>query len=214
MEFPNPRETPDDGLVGIGGNLQWHNLVTAYRLGIFPWPMDGYPLPWFCPRERAVLRFDELHVARSLSRAARRSTFELTIDRDFDGVIRSCAAAKRPEGPGTWITAEMRKAYNDLHKRGYAHSAETWREGRLVGGLYGVAVDGVYSGESMFHHVSNASKLALLHLIEHLRSRGAEWIDVQMMTPHIRALGGSLMPRDAYLDLLAATQKRNLQLFV
>lgn len=213
MQFPDPRDTPEDGLVGVGGNLQWHNLVESYRLGIFPWPMDGYPLPWFCPRERAVLQFADLRLPRSLSKAARKSLFEFTIDRDFDAVIRACASADRPEQPGTWITPAMRKAYSDLHQRGLAHSVETWLDGKLVGGLYGVAIEGVFSGESMFHQVSNASKLALLHLIGHLRSRGAEWIDVQMMTPHIEALGGSLMDRDAYLDLLAATQKKKLKIF-
>jgi len=213
IQFPDPRDTSDDGLVGIGGTLHWRNLVTAYRLGIFPWPIEGYPLPWFCPTERAILRFDRLHVPRSLEKAARKGELELTIDRDFEAVIRACQAARRPEGPGTWITDEMCQAYIDLHNRGYAHSVEAWSGGELSGGLYGVEVDGVFSGESMFHRVANASKSALLHLVEHLRSRGAEWIDVQMMTPHIEALGGSVMSRNDYLDLLAVTQKRGLRLF-
>lgn len=213
IHFPDPRETSDDGVVGIGGTLEWRNLVTAYRLGIFPWPIQGYPLPWFCPRERAVLRFADVHVPRSLMKAIRKRELKLTIDRDFDAVIHACQSAWRPEGPGTWITNEMSRAYNDLHRRGYAHSVEAWGGKELVGGLYGVEVDGVFSGESMFHRVPNASKIALLHLVEHLRSRGGEWIDVQMMTPHIEALGGSLMSRDAYLDLLEETQKKKLKLF-
>ena len=214
IRFPDPRNASPEGLVAFGGNLHTSTLLAAYRQGIFPWPIEHYPLTWFSPPERAILEFKELHVSRSLARERRRTPLRLTIDEDFRSVIASCAAAPRPGEDGTWITDEMIKAYCELHRHGHAHSAEAWDvDGRLVGGIYGVEVDGAFAGESMFYTQPNASKLALLHLIEHLQARGLDWIDIQVMTPHMQRLGAKLITRDAFLEKLAATRRRGLKLF-
>ena len=201
-----------DDIVAVGGNLEPATLVHAYRNGIFPWPAEGLPLLWFCPRERAVLDFDGLHVNRSVRRARRRA-FRCTIDAAFPAVIDACADMYRPGQNGTWITPEIRTAYTRLHRLGVAHSAEVWRDDVLVGGVYGVDVDGAFAAESMFYRQPNASKLALLHLIDHLRSRGLDWIDVQTLTPHMGRLGAELVPRDEFLARLQRTRARGLRLF-
>ncbi len=212
--FIPPRLAAEADIVGVGGPLTPETLLYAYRQGIFPWPVPDYPLLWFCPARRAVLDFDRLHIPRSLVRARRRMGFTFTIDRAFDAVILACRQAPRPGQNGTWITAEMQRAYQEFHRCGYAHSAEAWdASGQLVGGVYGVAVDGVFSGESMFHHASNASKLALLFLIEHLDARGLHWLDCQVMTPHMERLGAREILRDEFLDRLEAEQLRSLHLF-
>jgi len=211
--FPDPRTASIDGIVAIGGDLHPDTLLLAYRQGIFPWPMQGIPLTWMCPDERAILDFAELHIPRSLAQTRRNSTLRFTIDHAFARVIAACARTKRPDQPGTWITAPMIRAYNRFHELGHAHSVEAWEGDELVGGLYGVETDGVFAGESMFHLRPNASKLALLHLIDHLRERGAEWIDIQVMTPHFKLLGARDIPRDEFLARLAATREKGLHLF-
>ena len=160
-----------------------------------------------------MLFFDELHVARSLRKSARRADFQFTIDRAFPLVIRACASTSRGDDEGTWIGPDIIAAYTKLHDAGNAHSVEAWEGNELVGGLYGVDAGGVFTGESMFHRRTDASKLALLHLIEHLRGRGATWLDCQIMTPHMRALGAREIPRARFLDLLANAQSRGLELF-
>lgn len=206
---------PDEDVVGIGDDLSTGSLIRAYRHGIFPWPMDeDFPLLWFCPPERAVLDFERLRVPSRLARLWRNCPFRFTIDQTFADVIAACRDAYRPGQAGTWITEPLLKAYCLLHEQGYAHSVEAWDDaGALVGGLYGVAVDGVFSGESMFHIASNASKLAVLYLVDNLKSRGAEWIDIETMTPHFAALGATLIPRDEFLDRLETTHSRGLRLF-
>jgi leucyl/phenylalanyl-tRNA--protein transferase len=188
-------------------------LREAYRKGIFPWPHDDVPLPWFSPRRRAVIVFDELHVGRSLRRSAKRGRLTYTIDRDFSSVIRACAAAERPEQDGTWIGANIIAAYTRLHRAGDAHSVEVWEGDALAGGLYGVDAGGVFTGESMFHIRSDASKLALLFLIDHLRARGATFLDCQVMTPHMEMLGAREISRGRFLDLLAEAQASGIRLF-
>jgi leucyl/phenylalanyl-tRNA--protein transferase len=188
-------------------------LLDAYRKGIFPWPDPNLPLMWFCPPVRAILEFEALHVPRSLRYARRRSTLHFTLDRAFHEVIRACAEVSRPGQEGTWITPEVIAAYSRLHELGIAHSVEAWRERQLVGGLYGVDVDGCFSAESMFYRESNASKLALLFLIDHLRSRGLDWIDIQMLTPHMARLGARNVSREEFLRKLEATRARGLRLF-
>ena len=210
--FPDPRLALHD-IVAIGDDLSPDTLVDAYTHGIFPWPTDEIPLPWFSPRRRAVLLYKDLHVSRSLARAARQTAWSMTIDRDSEGVIRGCATTPRPGQAGTWIFPPIVDAYIRLHELGHAHSAEVWEGDELVGGIYGVDMGGAFGGESMFFRRPNASKLALLHLIEHLRSRGLDWLDVQVMTPHMKALGAKLMLRPKFLDLLEATRQRNLTLF-
>jgi leucyl/phenylalanyl-tRNA--protein transferase len=210
--FPDPRYAPSD-VVALGEDLRVDTLREAYRKGIFPWPHDDVPLPWFSPRRRAVIVFDELHVGRSLRRSAKRGRLTYTIDRDFSSVIRACAAAERPEQDGTWIGANIIAAYTRLHRAGDAHSVEVWEGDALAGGLYGVDAGGVFTGESMFHIRSDASKLALLFLIDHLRARGATFLDCQVMTPHMEMLGAREISRGRFLDLLAEAQASGIRLF-
>lgn len=205
--------TGSDDIVAVGGDLEPQTLVAAYRAGVFPWPTEGLPLLWFCPTRRAILEFDALHVGRSLARAARRSELRFTVDQAFPQVIRACAKAPRPDQDGTWITPDMVAAYERLHCLKVAHSVEAWRGETLVAGVYGVDSGGAFSAESMFHTESWASKLALLHLVEHLRARGLEWIDIQVMTPHMQHLGAREISRREFLTLLRRTRRRELRLF-
>ena len=227
MSFPDPRsyEFPewvlfDDyfyysrDIVSFGDKLTVDNLRKAYRLGIFPWHIEGLPLPWYCPEKRAILEFVDLHIPRSLERARRKQPFTFTVDKDFQSVIENCSSVSRNGETGTWITPDFVYAYTELHKAGVAHSVEAWdRKGDLVGGVYGVDAGGVFCGESMFHTETNASKLALLHMIDHLQMRGATWLDAQVMTPHIRALGAKEIRRKEFLEKLRAAQSRRLELF-
>jgi len=209
IHFIDPEESID-GIVALGGPLTTTNLLRAYCRGIFPWPIDNI-VPWCCPEERGILEFNELHIPRRLART--RLNFQFTIDRAFPQVISHCATVKRKHESGTWITGQMIRAYCELHRLGHAHSVEVWEGTELVGGLYGVDASGSFAGESMFSLRSNASKLALLFLIEHLKERGLDWIDIQMVSPHLEALGAKLVSRAKFLEKLAATQKRNLTLF-
>ena len=213
MDFPDPRAANYGDIVAVGGNLQPDNLMSAYRRGIFPWPIEGCPLPWFSPVERAVLEWDSLHIPRRLARLQRQTPLRFTIDQDFPRVVLQCAMIERPEEQGTWITTEMFEAYVALHRMGHAHSVEVWEGVELVGGLYGVDAGGAFAGESMFHLRPNASKLALLFLFEHLHARGLDWLDVQVMTPHIERLGAKLISRTSFLDKLEHALARKLELF-
>ena len=210
--FPDPRYAPSD-VVAMGEDLRVETLREAYRKGIFPWPHEGVVLPWFSPRRRALIFFDELHVGRSLQKAARKAPYTFTIDRAFDEVIDACARVPRPEQDGTWIGRNIIAAYTRLHAAGDAHSVEAWEGDRLAGGLYGIDAGGVFTGESMFHLAPDASKLALLFLIEHLRRRGASFIDCQVMTPHMEALGAREVTRSRFLDMLAQAQSSGITLF-
>lgn len=212
-EFPDPRDASPDGVAAIGGDLGPETLLLAYRQGIFPWPMPRYPLLWFSPDPRGVLFFDDLQVPRRLARVERQAPFRLTFDRAFDRVIEACQSVHRTREGGTWITGAMARAYQRLHRLGHAHSVEAWEGEALVGGIYGVEVDGAFAAESMFYRRTNASKLALLHLVRHLQSRGLEWMDIQMLTPHMATLGGREIPRDDFLALLARTRRQGLRLF-
>lgn len=208
--FRDPEEAID-GLVALGGPLTVTNLLRAYGSGIFPWPFNEDIIPWVCPEERGILDFNELHIPRRLART--RHQFHFTIDRSFPQVINHCATVPRNHESGTWITRQMIRAYCELHRQGHAHSVEVWEDTELVGGLYGVDAYGSFSGESMFSLRSNASKLALLFLIEHLKGRGLDWMDIQMVTPHLEALGAKAVSRADFLAKLMATQKRRLTLF-
>jgi len=209
--FPDPRYARGD-VVAVGDDLRVDTLRDAYRHGIFPWPHERLPLPWFSPRRRTVLFFDELHVGRTLRRA-RRGDFHYTIDRAFTDVIAACAAVPRGDEVGTWIGGEIIEAYTKLHRAGDAHSVEVWSGGELAGGLYGVDAGGVFTGESMFHRTANVSKLALLFLVDYLRAPGATWLDCQVTTAHMRALGAREIGRAKFLDMLAAAQASGLKLF-
>jgi leucyl/phenylalanyl-tRNA--protein transferase len=204
--LPDPETTDDpSGLVGFGADLEAATLVDAYRRGMFPWPHDGLPLPWFSPDPRGVIAPERLTLSRSLVRTLRRSGWHTTVDAAFDDVIEACAM--RPRAEGTWITKAMRKAYRRLHRLGWAHSVEVW-EGddrrRLVGGLYGVQLGGVFTGESMFHRETDASKVALVDLAQRFREGGGTLIDVQIVTPHLATLGAREVPRDDFLAVLLA----------
>lgn len=213
VRFPDPRTASPEGIVAIGGDLHPDSVLAAYRQGIFPWPVDRLPLLWFCPPERAILRFRDLHVPRSLRAARRNCEWRFSLDEAFAEVIRNCAETPRPGQDGTWITHEVIDAYIRLHELGVTHSVEAWAGDELIGGLYGVDVDGAFAAESMFFRRDNASKLCLLYLVDHLAARGLDWIDVQTMTPHMRRLGATLTRREEFLALLHETRRRGVRLF-
>lgn len=193
-----------DGVVGVGADLDVDTLVGAYRRGVFPWPHAGVPLLWFSPDPRAVLPVDRFHVSRSLRRTLRHSALETTVDADVAGVIAACA--ERDEG--TWITAEMQDAYLELAALGWVHSVEVWDDERLVGGVYGVQIGGVLTGESMFHRRDDASKIALLDLCARFSEAGGRIIDVQLPTPHLERLGAAPVPRESFLRVLEHEARR------
>ena len=200
-DFPDPRSSGRDGLVAVGADLAPATLVHAYRHGIFPWPHGRRDrLPWFSPEPRAILPLDKLHVAKSLRQRLRRSGWASTVDTAFAEVIVACA---HPHGDdGTWITPQMRAAYTELHRLGWAHSIEVWDGARLVGGLYGVLIGGVFTGESMFHHATDASKVAMVELVARLHEAGGAFVDVQLPTDHLQSLGAIAIARSLFLDLL------------
>ena len=211
--FPEPTRTGPEGLLAVGGDLHPDSLLLAYKQGIFPWPMEAFPLAWFCPPERGILDFTKLHLPRSLERQTRKNSFRFSIDENFPEVIRQCSLTPRPGQAGTWITTEMIDAYIQLHRLGHAHSVEVWEGDQLVGGIYGVDAGGAFAGESMFYQRPYASKLALLHLINHLESKGLTWMDIQVMTPHMKAIGAEVISRDLFLHRLRETFSRGLKLF-
>jgi leucyl/phenylalanyl-tRNA---protein transferase len=199
FQLLTPADLADEnGLVAVGGDLSPRNLLQAYRRGIFPWFSEGDPIFWWSPDPRAIFELDGLHVSRRLQRTIRNGKFTLTANRDFAGVIHGCA--NRAEG--TWITAEMIEAYERLHQLGHAHSVEVWHAGKLAGGLYGVAIGGFFAGESMFTRVRDASKVALVWLVERLRQRGFQLFDTQFVTEHTTGMGAKEIPREAYLKRL------------
>ena len=199
--FP-PAQLADDGLLAVGGDLSPERLLLAYSQGIFPWYSEGQPILWHSPDPRMVLYADALHVPKSLAKVRRKGGFEIRLDTAFADVITACASTRRPGQPGTWITRAMKKAYVELHRQGYAHSAEAWQDGRLVGGLYGVSLGGAFFGESMFARVPDASKVAFVTLVERLLEWGIRLIDSQVHTDHVARFGAELIPRKAYLAAL------------
>jgi leucyl/phenylalanyl-tRNA--protein transferase len=201
--FPPLEQALDDpaGLLAAGGDLSTELLLAAYRRGIFPWYSPGQPVLWWSPDPRAVLFPEEFRCTRSLAKTLRNGGFESVIDRDFIGTIDACAAP-RPQSVGTWITSEMRNAYVELHRRGHAHSIETWRDGRLVGGLYGVRLGAVFFGESMFSRERDASKVALARLVAACRAAGIVVIDCQMASAHLESLGARSIPRPRFQALV------------
>lgn len=199
--FPPVDEALPDGLLAIGGDLSVERLLLAYSKGIFPWYEGNVPL-WWSPNPRFVLLPDELKVSKSMNVLLKRNAFQFTINKAFDEVIQACKETERQGQDGTWITDEVEEAYNQLHKLGYAHSAEAWMDDKLVGGLYGVKVGNVFCGESMFSHVSNASKYAFIKYIEHLKATGIVLIDCQVHTEHLESLGARMIDRDIFLYYL------------
>ena len=199
LRFPDPRRADSEGLVAVGGDLSVPRLLLAYRSGIFPWTAN--PVTWWSPDPRGIFELDGLHISRSLARVLRQERFEIRLDSSFRAVMEGCARPARGRR-STWITAEFIEAYCELHAQGYAHCLECWQKGELVGGIYGVSVGGLFAGESMFHRVSDASKVALYHLIKHLRERGYVLFDTQMLTPTTEQLGAVNISREEYLKRL------------
>jgi leucyl/phenylalanyl-tRNA--protein transferase len=198
--FPPPSEAlaEPNGLLAAGGDLAPERLLAAYSRGIFPWYQDGQPILWWCPDPRAVLWPSALAVSRSLRRSVRTRGYEFRVNADFEGVVAACAEP-RSYGAGTWITHEMAVAYSRLNTLGWAHSFESWRDGTLVGGLYGVAIGRVFFGESMFTRATDASKVALVHAVEFLTAHGIELIDCQIASAHTTSLGAVEIPRAEFL---------------
>lgn len=212
VKFPDPWLLPEDsdGLIYIGGNLKPETLVQAYTAGIFPWPLEEiYPLFWFCPEPRGVLDFNDLHIPRSLEKLRKKQSYRFTFNQAFRSVMEYCALQPRPGQEGTWIIPQMLPAYEEFHRLGYAHSIECWEGERLVGGLYGVYVRGVFSGESMFHLEPNTSKLCLVEMALKLKSLGLKWMDIQMLTPVTEHLGGHYITRRDFLLRLREEHKKN-----
>jgi len=204
LHFPDPRKANPEGLAAVGGDLSLPRLLLAYRSGIFPWTVD--PITWWSPDPRGIIEFDRFHASHSLLKTIGKGVFTITRDRAFRRVMEQCASPA-PGRRETWISPEFIEAYASLHEQGHAHSLECWRDRELVGGIYGVSIGGFFAGESMFHRASNASKVALYHLVEHLRQRGFGLFDVQMLTPITRQMGGVVIPRDEYLKRLARAVK-------
>ena len=202
LRFP-PAECADpSGLLAVGGDLSPERLVLAYQNGIFPWFSEGQPILWHSPDPRTVLRAEELHVSRSLTKVLRRAPFDVRLDTEFRRVIEGCAQGKRPDQDGTWITHDMIDAYVLLHELGFAHSAESWQDGVLVGGLYGVSLGAAFFGESMFATVPEASKVAFVTLIHQLRRWGINLIDCQVETAHLQRFGAIPWTRAKFLQAL------------
>lgn len=216
FKWPAPEPKDPLGLVTLDFELTPERVVSAYTHGIFPWPSSspGRPIPWVCPRRRAILELGALRIPDNLRKSQRRlERLRFSIDRAFDAVIAACAAAPRSGQDGTWITPRMQETYRQVHRLGHAHSVEAWDGSDLVGGLYGVSAGGVFCGESMFHRINDASKLCVLHLVKHLERRGATWIDIQQLTPHFEKLGAREIPREEFLAKLAQEQALNRVLF-
>jgi leucyl/phenylalanyl-tRNA--protein transferase len=201
--FPPAEDAEPDGLLAVGGDLRPERLLLAYSMGIFPWYDENLPILWHSPDPRAVLRSSRLHLSKSLRKTLRRGPYEVRLDTAFEPVIRACARARRPGQRGTWITKEMVNAYVELHELGFAHSAEAWQDGELVGGLYGVSLGAAFFGESMFANRPDASKVAFATLVSQLARWGIELIDCQVETEHLDRFGAELWPRARFLAELA-----------
>lgn len=194
--------TEPNGLIAIGGGLTAQRLLSAYQRGIFPWFSPGEPVLWWSPDPRMVLFPEQVNIGRSLRKVIQQQLFEIRIDTAFDSVISACSETSRPGQDGTWISADMIKAYCQLHDLGYAHSVEAWQNNRLVGGCYGIKIGRMFYGESMFHHVSNASKVAFAHMVQWLNIQQVGMIDCQMHTPLLASFGAHEIPRDRFIELL------------
>ncbi|MDB5139056.1 MAG: leucyl/phenylalanyl-tRNA--protein transferase [Mucilaginibacter sp.] len=199
--FPDPALAEDDGLLAVGGDLSANRLLLAYQNGIFPWYSDDTPILWYSPHERFVLYPEELRISKSIQKVLQSGKFTVTIDKCFDRVIAACSAVKRDGQDGTWITEEMQTAYIQLHQKGDAHSIEVWHQNKLAGGLYGIQIGKIFSGESMFSLESNASKTALIHLC----SMGYQLIDCQMHTSHLESMGARMISREEYMIVVSGS---------
>lgn len=205
--FPPVEHAHSSGLLAVGGDLSPGRLLEAYRRGIFPWYSENDPILWWSPDPRLIFDFDDFKISRSLGKTLKKQIFRVTFDQAFSRVIRACATVPREGQPGTWITDEVRQAYERLHTLGYAHSVETWLNGELAGGLYGVSLGKAFFGESMFHQRTDASKVALAALVERLKAWDFHFIDAQMPTEHLLRLGAKELPRRIFLKRLGEALK-------
>jgi leucyl/phenylalanyl-tRNA--protein transferase len=207
LVFPSPQLARKEGLLAVGGDLSQERLLLAYRMGIFPWYSEDEPIMWWSPDPRLVLYPSEFRVSRSLKKTIKKQMFKLTVDEAFESVINACAHSRTTVDEGTWIVEEMIAAYYRLHESGLAHSVEVWQDGKLVGGLYGVSLGKCFFGESMFTHISNASKVALVTLVQHLQALEFDFIDCQISTPHLLRFGAQEIPRTRFLRELEQALK-------
>ena len=206
--FPEPSSANEDGLLAVGGDLSVFTLIEAYSKGIFPWFDDTSPILWWSPDPRFILTPEQLIISKSLAQTIKSKKFEYRMDTAFEEVIHACSIAKRKDQSGTWITNDMEKAYIDLHHSGYAHSIETFHNGKLAGGLYGVSLGGAFFGESMFQIKRDASKVALHYLVQQLKKWNFDFIDAQVPSDHMKRLGAKEIRRDAFLKILKESLKK------
>ncbi|WOC24780.1 leucyl/phenylalanyl-tRNA--protein transferase [Pseudoalteromonas sp. N1230-9] len=208
VDFPNPEFALDepDGLLAIGGDLSVERIKNAYKHGVFPWFSDYEPIMWWSPSMRGVIELDEFHVSRSLKKHLKRTPVRVTVNQAFSHVINACRE-QRLDAEGTWITEKMMHAYIEAHHQGVAHSLEIWQDDHLVAGLYGIMQNGIFCGESMFHHTSNGSKLAMWALVNWLKKHNAHFIDCQLENPYLITLGAKVIPRTEFLTRLKLAQQ-------
>lgn len=202
LYFPPVTEADEEGILAIGGDLSTQRLILAYRNGIFPWYSDDEPIIWWCPNPRFVLFPDEIKISKSMRAVIKKQTYSFTINNCFNNVIKNCKTINREGQSGTWISEEVIDAYTNLHNLGYALSAETWKNNKLVGGLYGVKMGNIFFGESMFSLSPNASKFAFIQLVQHLKNEGVKLIDCQVYTNHLESLGAKMIDRNDFMRLL------------
>ncbi len=214
IKFPPIEEASEDGLLAQGGDLEVSSLVLAYSEGIFPWPYSDYhPITWYSPDPRGIIEYQDLHIPKSLNKFLKNCPYTVRMNQDFEEIILACAASNNRKGQNpdamssTWITRKMIEAYINLHYAGHAYSVAVYEGTDLVGGLYGVKIRNFYSGESMFYKKTNASKVALISLMDHLHSIGVQWLDTQMVTPVVEGLGGKEIPRSEYIQKLKLALK-------
>ena len=200
--FPSVEMATSEGIVAMGGDLGIERLLLAYRSGIFPWYNEDEPIVWWSPDPRFVLFPEKLRITKSMQSVLNNGTFRFTINRAFNKVLQNCKSITRKDQEGTWITPEVQKAYTELHELGYAHSAEAWMNGELVGGLYGIKLGNVFFGESMFSTISNASKFAFINYVRQLQKENIALIDCQVYTAHLESLGAKMIKREIFMDLL------------
>lgn len=201
LVFPNPELSEEDGLLAVGGDLSVDRLLVAYSNGIFPWYNKDEPILWWCPKPRFILKPEDIRISKSMKKIIKKGEFVVTFDNDFEGVISNCKSMRENE-EGTWITDEMMQAYINMHNEGYALSVETYLDGELVGGLYGVIIGKCYFGESMFSKVSNASKIALITLAQRLQELNFEFIDCQVYTSHLESMGAKMVEWDEFKSMI------------
>ncbi|WP_236974384.1 leucyl/phenylalanyl-tRNA--protein transferase [Membranihabitans maritimus] len=202
MYFPHPFLSNEDGLLAVGGDLGIERLLLAYRFGIFPWYSEDQPILWWSPKKRFIIDVENMHMPKSMRTYFNNNIFTVTVDQHFESVIDRCQNITRSNQDGTWITSDIKKAYTKLHSKGYAHSVEVWQENKMVGGLYGVGIGKIFSGESMFSEISNASKYAALFLGNILREKGYTTIDCQQYSSHMERLGGYSISQAEYFDMI------------